>query len=161
MTTSQLFMISRRDAPETQFGYRVGGRSRRHDRDSGRHRSSRSRSPKDRPPLQSFRRHSPTPEATPLSACPICLSRKRHPIRKCQATTLWNGQQKARCSRDEEGRIIDNSGRTLCNNWNQTVGCKDGSTRHIHECSGCGEPTHGAQNCRLAEKAQPTNPTRR
>ena len=66
----QLFMISRRDAPEPQSGYRVGGRSRRRDRDSGRHRSSRSRSPKDRPPLQSFRRHSPTPEATPLSATP-------------------------------------------------------------------------------------------
>jgi len=50
-----------------------------------------------------------------------------------------DGQRKARCSGTEDGNIVDVNGRTLCSNWNQTIGCKDKSARHIYERSGCGE----------------------
>ena len=157
--SSQLEMMSRRDSSEV--GLRDRGRTRRRDRGTGRLRSSRSRSPRNKSPNPQFRRNSPESETNPLTACPICLSRKRHPIRKCRASNLWDGQHKARCSRAEDGRIVDGNGRTLCSNWNQTIGCSDKSTRHIHKCSGCGDSSHGAQECSLTEKAQTTDPARR
>ena len=94
----------------------------------------------------------------PFSACPICLSRRKHRLRECNSKTLWDGKRKARCHRDKEGRIINKDGQSLCNNWNHTVRCKDETARHIHECSGCGSRSHGAQECSLAEKAQSENP---
>ena len=154
-------VISQRDTFEAQSGPGVRGRTRRSERGMGRRRSSRSLSPKNKSPNPRFRKSSSEREAHPLSACPICLSRKRHQIRKCQASVLWDGQRKAKCSRTEDGRIIDGEGRTLCTNWNQSLGCREKSTRHIHECSGCGETSHGAQECGLAEKAQATNTSRR
>ena len=153
-------ILSHRDAFESQGGYRDRGRAGRRDRGPGRQRSSRSRSPVDKSSKQQFRRNSQT-TATHLSACPVCLSHKKHPIRQCQATTLWDGQQKTRCRRTEDGRIVDNTDRTLCSNWNQSIGCDDQSGRHIHECSGCGKMSHGAQNCSLAEKTSPANSSRR
>jgi len=152
-------ILTQRETIEVQGGHRDRGRMRRRERDMGRTRSSRSRSPKDRSPNPRFRRNDSEHSTHPLSACPICLSRKAHQIRKCQETTLWDGRNKARCSRTEDGRIVDGRGRTLCSNWNQKIGCKDKSTRHLHKCSGCGDTSHGAQQCSLAEKTQPTNPT--
>ena len=74
---------------------------------------------------------------------------------------LWDGKHKARCTRTDEGRIVNEAGQSLCHNWNQTIGCKDKTSRHVHECSGCGDPSHGAQDCSLAEKAQTSDPARR
>ena len=133
------------------------GRLRKPDRGPGRRRSSRSKSPKERLPPRRFRRTSLNTETPSLSACPVCLSRKKHNIRTCRVDTLWDGKRKTRCTRNEDGKIVDEAGRPLCHNWNQVVGCKDGSSRHIHECSGCGESSHGAQECYLAEKAQSKN----
>lgn len=126
----------------------------------GRQRSSRSRSPKRRTPNRRFRRRS-TDGETALPACPVCLSRQRHRVQDCKATTLWDGKRQVRCSRSGEGKIVDPEGRTLCTRWNQSVGCKDKSTRHIHECSGCGKSSHGAQECSLAEKAHSKYPANR
>ena len=149
----QLAVSSHRETPEARASHRDRSRSRKRERLLGRPRSSRSRSPKEHPSKPRFRRPSTDPEMHPLSACPICLSRKRHPIRKCQALSIWDGQHKSRCSRSADGRIIDGEGHTLCSNWNQTIGCTDKSSRHIHECSGCGESSHGTQGCPLTEKA--------
>ena len=157
----QLEKLSRREMSESQASHRDRGRAGKHNRSSGRQRSSRSRSPKTRSPNHRFRRNSPDQEARGLSACPVCLSRKKHPIRKCKAANLWDGQHKSRCARTDDGQIVDINGRTLCNNWNQTIGCKDKSSRHIHECSGCGESSHGAQDCSFAEKEASPNPSRR
>ena len=160
-STIQLATASRRDTVGPSAGYRDRGGSRKRGRALGRPRSSRSRSPKDNAMKPRFRRPGSEQETFVLSACPICLSRKRHQLRECQATTLWDGQHKTRCSRTDDGRIIDNKGRILCSNWNQSIGCKDKTTRHIHECSGCGDASHGAQECTLAEKANPSDPARR
>ena len=149
--------MSQRDTMEIQFGHRDRGRMRRHDRGPGRPRSSRSRSPKAKSQNQQFRRNSTDRETSILSACPICLSRKKHRLQECQATSLRDGQNKARCTRANNGRIIDSNGRVLCSNWNQTIRCKDRSSHHIHECSGCGESSHGAQQCGLAEKTRTTD----
>lgn len=157
---TQLGTSSRKDAFEVRGGCRDRGGLRLRDRGPGRPRSSRSWSPKDASKPR-FRRPSSEQETNSLSACPICLSRKRHPIRKCQATSLWNGQRKSRCTRTEDGRIVDVDGRTLCSNWNQTIGCKDQRSNHVHECLGCRESTHRAQNCSLAEKTQTPDPAGR
>lgn len=127
------------------------GRDAGSSRAAGRQRSSRSRSPRRRTTDRRFRRRS-TENETALSACPVCLSRQRHRIQECKATSLWDGKHKARCVRADKGKITDLDGRVLCIRWNQTVGCRDTSPRHIHECSGCGKTSHGAQECSLAEK---------
>ena len=143
------------------LGERDRGRRGRRDRPPGRTRSSRSRSPADKPSLHPFRRPDSEPETPSLSACLVCLSRKPHKIRSCQATLLWDGKHKSRCTRTIDGRVVDATGRPLCYNWNQTMGCKDKSARHLHECSGCGDASHGAQDCNLAEKASPPDTSHR
>lgn len=140
-------------------GDRDRGRGRRRERVPGRIRSSRSRSPKNKSPSGRFRRNGAGHETFVLSACPVCLSRRKHNIRACQLPTLWDGKHKARCTRSDNGRVLDEDGRALCYNWNQSAGCEDKSARHIHECSGCGESSHGAQECGLAQKAPSENPT--
>ncbi|KAF9791939.1 hypothetical protein BJ322DRAFT_1026297 [Thelephora terrestris] len=150
----QVALISSREVSGSWGGHRDRGRSAQRDRGRGRQRSSRSKSPRDRIPKQKFRRDSPETEAVSTrSVCPVCLGRGSHSIRQCQATHLWNDSEETRCSRTEEGRIIDKAGRILCTNWNQTVGCTQRFSRHIHECSGCGKSSHGAQRCPRAEKA--------
>ena len=163
LTTSspnQVAAISRKEMTEAQHGNRDRGRMRKFDRAPARPRSSRSKSPRDKSPYR-FRRPTNELETPALSACPVCLSRQRHPIKKCQAPNLWNGLSKARCSRTDEGRLVDGKNRPLCLNWNQSIGCNDKSTRHNHECSGCGDTAHGAQSCPLAEKAQPADTPQR
>src|SRR5579872_7051436 len=127
-------------------------------RATARTRSSRSRSPRRGPPIQRFRQQ--TPETTSsLPACPTCLGREKHPIRFCRKEHLWNGNSKARCTRTNDCKLVDGAGRFLCINWNQSLGCKDTTARHIHECSGCGDKSHGAQQCSLAEKANSEHPS--
>jgi hypothetical protein len=152
-------VIERRGTVEQQFNER--GRGWRRDQGPGRVRLSRSKSPKNKSPSHRFCRTSSGPEATPLSTCPVCLGRHKHPIRHCQSPTLWDNENKSHCSRNAEGRITDEAGRFLCLNWNQAVGCKDKFARHIHECSGCGNTTHGAQQCPLADKASTDDTVRR
>jgi hypothetical protein len=149
----QVAILSNRDGSGSGVGFRDRGRSTRRERDVGRQRSSRSLSPRDRNSRRKFRKDSPDPEAYARSACPVCLSRKRHHIRQCRALTLWNNKDEARCSRTADGYIVDKAGRTLCSDWNQIIGCAKKSSQHIHECSGCGKTSHGAQDCSLAEKA--------
>jgi len=160
-TQNQLVAFMRKVSGESQFGERENGRGRRRDRGQGRVRSSRSKSPRDKSPPNRFRRTSTGPETRPLSACPICLSRKPHPIRSCQSPKLWDGKRNSHCSRNAKGQVIDGAGRFLCLNWNQVIGCKDGTARHVHECSGCGNASHGAQDCPLAEKASTDDPAHR
>lgn len=153
-------MLSRRDSHDHLSRNRDRGRTKRRDRGLGRPRSSRSRSPRDKSPNNSFRKNHTEQDTHILSACPVCLSRKKHPIRQCQSPTLWNGK-KTKVTRAEDGGITDSKGRRLCLNWNLTPGCKDKLGGHIHECSGCGDPTHGAQNCSYAEKSNSSYSPRR
>ena len=154
LPSSQLAIFSREGLIESMGNHRDRGRMQQRDCSSGRPRLSRSRSLRNKSPNAQFRKNREY-EVYPLSACQICLSRKKHAIRKCQASTLWDGQHKTRCSRTPDRKIIDSSGHTLCSNWNQTIGCNDKSSRHIHECSGCGESSHGAQES-LGERGQLT-----
>ena len=151
--------LSRQNVVEPRFSERDRGRSRRSDRGPGRQRSSRSRSPIDRAASRRFQKTSTGSEAT-LPACPVCLSRESHSVRYCQAPTIWNGKQKTKSTRDDEGKLLDESGRRLCQNWNQSIGCTDKTSRHVHICSGCAESTHGAQQCPLAQKAKAGNSSR-
>jgi len=87
----------------------------------------------------------------PKSTCAVCLGNHKHEVRKCQASSLWSGEP-AIVTRDGRGRIFDKSGRELCIDWQCRRGCSSRSKSHVHSCSGCGEESHGAQNCPLAQK---------
>ena len=129
-----------------------------------RRRPSRSRSPIRRSRGSHHRSRSPETSRKPsfrssgskpgrldrLSACPICLSRKRHQIASCQSAETWD-KKKVRCSRNERGRIINNKGIMLCSDWQRPNRCENVSSGHVHECSGCGASQHGADSCPLAE----------
>ncbi|KIL60832.1 hypothetical protein M378DRAFT_52478, partial [Amanita muscaria Koide BX008] len=82
----------------------------------------------------------------PRSACTICLGRKAHDPKKCFSKTLWDNS-KAHCSRNKAGYLVNPQGFVLCTSWNQMQGCEDDRHPARHECSGCGEKTHGAQTC--------------
>ena len=88
----------------------------------------------------------------PLSICAICLGRHPHDVAKCSSSTLWNGGT-ARCSRNDRGRIVNPHGVEVCTEFQREQGCTSRSSRHVHECSGCGKSTHGADTCSLAQKA--------
>ncbi|KAI0076916.1 hypothetical protein K474DRAFT_1558384, partial [Panus rudis PR-1116 ss-1] len=85
--------------------------------------------------------------------CAICLTDSQHhqgPIHRCNAELLWSGG-KARCYRNEKNRIAAPGGREICLDWQRTRGCSSQSGRHLHECSGCASPNHGAHSCPLAQ----------
>ena len=83
-----------------------------------------------------------------LAPCAICLSRGRHNVRACKATKRWDGIP-TQYSRNSDLWIVDNQGNVICSDWQRPKGCS--STRHRHECSGCGNRTHGAHECPLAQ----------
>lgn len=118
------------------------------------HRSQWQKPPNDRPYTAT---HSPKPffpsGASPqaASACAVCLGRRPHNVARCSPDTLWDGT-KARCRRDRQGRIINPGGQAVCFDWQRPNGCQSNSPSHIHECSGCGKGTHGAQECPQAQK---------
>lgn len=159
--TGQVASLSRKEVIDTQSGHRDRGRPRRRDRGTGRPRSSRSRSPRDRSPNRRFHRSNTDQTTNSYPACPICLSRKKHTLRTCRVTHLWDGKTNTVCSRAEDGRIVDGKGRILCSNWNQPIGCREKSAGHIHECSGCGDKSHGAQDCDRAQKATSSDSSHR
>lgn len=152
-------MLSQARTRETSTDERDRGRARDRVKDTRRPRSSRSKSPR-RDSAPKFRRDSTNNEAS-LPACPVCLGRNRHRIKCCKLSRTWDGKHKTTSTRTNDHRIIDTAGRTLCTNWNQVVGCKDLSSKHVHVCSGCGESSHGAQECHRAEKAQAEHPVDR
>ena len=156
----QLAWRHQEDRRDTSSSYRSRGRATRQDHNTGRTRSSKSRSPRRRSPSFRVPKDDTEHEEGPLTACQTCLGRHPHRIRECRAPYLWDGKHKARCQRSN-GKLIDNKGRQLCRNWNNTDGCKDSRARHIHECSGCGDTSHGAQACSLAQKTPPADPPRR
>lgn len=85
------------------------------------------------------------------ATCAVCLGSHKHEVRKCQANLLWSGEP-AIVTRDSRGRIFNKSGQELCIDWQCRRGCSSKSKSHVHSCSGCGEDTHGAHNCPLAQK---------
>jgi hypothetical protein len=143
------------------------------DRDSGRiasgsgrhHNPSRSRSPARRNPNNPGHQRSPPPYQSPSKypsfqpstafqgqpVCAICLATDPHDSRKCRSETLWDGS-KARCRKNDEGRLVTPAGTTLCSDWNSRRGCSSSTHEQRHECSGCGNKDHGAQRCPRAQK---------
>jgi len=85
------------------------------------------------------------------SACAICLGRFRHKIHKCSSGTLWSGE-KAHCWRNEQGRLINPGGSTICSDWQCPFSCTNTGTGHYHECSGCGKKDHRAQDYPRTQK---------
>ncbi|KAH9941904.1 hypothetical protein B0H21DRAFT_681251, partial [Amylocystis lapponica] len=86
--------------------------------------------------------------------CAICLGRHRwRELSRCDSSTLWNGKI-PRCVRNSTCRIIDPYGGVVCINFQRVRGCSAwGCSKrgHLHECSGCGDPEHGAYECPLAQ----------
>jgi len=82
--------------------------------------------------------------------CGICLSRQPHRVSECNLPNLWNGDP-ARCRRFPNKGITNPRGQRICVEWQRPHGCRDLSSKHIHECSGCGDSGHGAHKCPLAE----------
>jgi len=87
-----------------------------------------------------------------LSACTICLGRYPHDIFNCKLCTLWDGSP-ARCKKNSQGRLVNPAGNILCSDWQRPNSCSSTTHDSRHECSGCGKPAHGAQNCPRAQKA--------
>ncbi|KAJ7740112.1 hypothetical protein B0H16DRAFT_1324531, partial [Mycena metata] len=80
------------------------------------------------------------------TVCALCLGIHAF-VSKCRSKTLWNGAA-ARCSRDDRGRLVNREGVNICLDFQRTDGCKGrAGPKHIHECSGCGAPNHGASSC--------------
>lgn len=167
-------------APEShQDSVRTPRRRNYRDRDqarfasgSGRHRPSRSRSPTRRTPHTSAQqRPSPPPYQSPSKnsgfqpstasqgqpVCALCLAIDPHDSRKCRSENLWDGS-KARCRKNDEGRLITPAGTTLCSDWNSRRGCTTSTHEQRHECSGCGNKEHGAQRCPRAQKKSGAHP---
>ena len=80
--------------------------------------------------------------------CAVCLGIFKHDVSKCSSDTFWDGT-KARCRRNDKGRIINPAGLILCVDWQRPNGCS--ASGHNHECSGCGKQDHGAQKCSRAQ----------
>ncbi|KAF8800487.1 hypothetical protein BYT27DRAFT_7200087 [Phlegmacium glaucopus] len=85
------------------------------------------------------------------AVCALCLATDPHDTRKCHSETFWDGS-KARCRKNDEGRLITPTGTTLCHDWNSRRGCTSNSHEQRQECSGCGNKDHGAQRCPRAQK---------
>jgi hypothetical protein len=91
----------------------------------------------------------PKSQRRDLSRCPMCLGRHQHNIFKCSADKLWDGKAPTRCTRNHRGFLNNPSGTELCNDWQKPNGCTLATHPNKHECSGCGEASHGAQECPL------------
>ncbi|KAK0216608.1 hypothetical protein EDD85DRAFT_782055, partial [Armillaria nabsnona] len=81
--------------------------------------------------------------------CAICLGIHGN-LKFCRSSTLWNGGA-TRCLRTSNGSLVNKSGDLICLDWNRPIGCKR-SHPSRHECSGCGNTSHGAFHCSYAQK---------
>ncbi|KAL6310444.1 hypothetical protein BKA93DRAFT_721889 [Sparassis latifolia] len=92
------------------------------------------------------------------SHCAICLSRHTsEQITCCNATMRWNNSGPSRCTRSSKGKIINPDGITICTDWQCPQSCT--SKSHRHECSGCGDSSHGAHQCHFAETLPSSHPS--
>jgi hypothetical protein len=132
--------------------------SRRNNANTSHHRTSpppysRSQSSTNSPSKQHSFQHG----AGSKSACALCLGRDACDILKCQSGTFWDGS-KARCRKNDQGRLVSPTGNILCFNWNTRRGCVAQGHDDRHECSGCGNKDHGAQECPRAQKKPASHP---
>jgi len=89
----------------------------------------------------------------PPSTCPKCLgTHEARPDRPpCNISSLWDNSAPTRCSRDQQGCLLNKSRRVLCWDFQRPWGCS--GQGHNHEYSGCGDANHGAQECPLRQRA--------
>ena len=85
------------------------------------------------------------------SVCPQCLGRFPHPINRCRSKELWDGSP-ARCHRNSNSCLINPKGSTMCFEWQRPFSCHTTHAFTLHECSGCGNADHRAQDCPKAQK---------
>ncbi|KAK7456466.1 hypothetical protein VKT23_010715 [Stygiomarasmius scandens] len=85
--------------------------------------------------------------AIKLSRCPLCLSDKEHNIRECNRDTMWDDKTPTQCKRNARKHLENPQGIEICTNWQTKNSCTNTHHPHMHECSGCGDPHHGAQAC--------------
>ena len=90
------------------------------------------------------------------SVCPVCLGRHPHRIHECNDPKLWNGEP-AYARRKSDGHLINSNGATLCSDWQKPNGCSIPHKSAKHDCSGCGDPKHGAQRCHRAQAHRSAN----
>lgn len=93
-----------------------------------------------------------TSSSPPLSVCAVCLSRHKHHVGSCNASTIWSGGQPF-SKRDHAGKLVNLEGHRLCLDFQRPRGCSSTQDSHRHECSGCGKKDHGANDCPRAQKA--------
>ena len=136
----------RRAASPPEFGR--GGRENENFRAQGQEKRKVSRHTRRPSSNQTTDFRSGAAESLDLTACAICLSRAPHNIQTCKATRRWDGKPTL-YSRNSDLRIIDSQNNVICSDWQRPIGCP--STRHRHECSGCGSTGHGAQDCPFAQ----------
>jgi hypothetical protein len=86
------------------------------------------------------------------SACAVCLGRNPHDIPRCDLETTWNGHPTL-ATRVKGDLILRRDGSLLCVDWQRYAGCTSHRHDNRHLCSGCGQASHGAQNCPRAQKA--------
>jgi hypothetical protein len=117
----------RRNQRDRDGGKGTGGSGRRRDPSRSRSppRRTSNRLPSSPPPYQSPSKNQafqPSTVSQGLPACALCLATDPHDTRKCRADVLWDGS-KARCHKNDEGRIVNPTGTTLCSGWNSQRGC--------------------------------------
>lgn len=153
------------DRSKSPSRHHISGRSHSPQPHSRRNRSPRPRAPSPRRHSflekgksdQDFQRHAE--QRSGPSVCTVCLGRKAHNIYKCRARLLWDRSNPAYVTRSEEGHLTNPNGARLCYDWQRPNGCSNSLRAHggRHECSGCGEASHGAQTCPHAENTDATH----
>lgn len=142
-----------------------GNQPRQHSRSRSPRRSPYTKHPSQRrsspPPYQQSNSSSQSPSKRSFfqpgadlkgpPVCAVCLGRNICEVNKCRAENFWDGS-KARCQKNDQGRLITPVGTVLCHDWNTRRGCSSPGHPYRHECSGCGKKDHGAQNCPRAQK---------
>ena len=87
----------------------------------------------------------------PLPCCAICLGRHPHLVIECSSPRTWNDLFDTFAQRIKKN-IWSKDGRQLCTAWQRPDGCPTPKHNHLHLCSGCGSPDHGAHCCTRAQK---------
>lgn len=94
------------------------------------------------------------------AVCAVCLGRHRHETKYCRAAYFVSANgapsnTRTRCHRDSKGRLFNDRGQPVCYNWQRPQRCEASGPDHayLHECSACGDSTHGAAQCSLSANA--------
>ncbi|KAL5492752.1 hypothetical protein ACEPAI_4199 [Sanghuangporus weigelae] len=83
--------------------------------------------------------------------CAIYLGSGDHDIQSCSHIKIWDGSQPSRCYRGPGNALLNQTGRAVCIRFQLIIGCSEQHS-YLHECSGCGSPSHGAIGCKLTQK---------